>query len=68
VVTVSNEDAFARARRAAKDKGNLVGISSGAALEVAKRGKGRGKIFAAIIPNGGEIYLSTPLGERNEPM
>ena len=41
VITVSNEDAFAMARRICKEEGMLVGISTGAnvhvALEVAKR-------------------------------
>jgi cysteine synthase A len=67
VVTVSNEDAFAMARRLAKEEGILGGISSGAAiwaaLEVAKRAENSGKICVVIIPSCGERYLSTPLAE-----
>ena len=65
VVTVSNDDAFATARRAAKEEGILCGISSGAALwaalEVAKREEAAGKTIVAIVPSTGERYLSTDL-------
>jgi cysteine synthase A len=68
VVTVSNEDAFAMARRLAKEEGILGGISSGAAvwaaLAVAKRAENSGKICVVIIPSCGEKYLSTPLAEE----
>lgn len=64
IIPVSNEDAFAQARRAAKEEGILGGISSGAAihaaLKVAKE-LGEGKKVLAIIPSNGERYLSTPL-------
>lgn len=64
VITVENEDAFEYARRAAKEEGLLVGISSGAAiyaaLKVAKE-LGKGKRVVAIVPSNGERYLSTPL-------
>jgi cysteine synthase len=65
VVTVSNEDAFETARRAAKLDGILCGISSGAAiraaLEVAGRAESAGKTIVVIIPSTGERYISTDL-------
>lgn len=65
VVPISNEDAFAEARRIAREEGILVGISSGAALKaaeiVASRPEHRGKMVVVILPDNGERYLSTAL-------
>jgi cysteine synthase A len=64
-IQVSNDDAFAMARRLAKEEGILCGISSGAnvvaAIEIAKRPENKGKVIVTIAPSTGERYLSTPL-------
>ncbi len=68
VVRVSNDDAFAMARRICKEEGMLVGISTGAnvhaAIEVAKRPENKGKLIVTIGCSTGERYLSTPLTEE----
>jgi cysteine synthase A len=65
VVTVTNDDAFATARRLAKEEGILCGISSGAAVAAALRVAGQpdnaGKTIVVILASTGERYISTPL-------
>jgi cysteine synthase A len=65
IVQVSNDDAFAMARKAASIEGLPVGISSGAALtaafELASRPDYAGKLIVTIIPSFAERYLSTAL-------
>jgi len=68
VITVSNDDAFAMARRICKEEGMLVGISTGAnvhvALEVAKRPENKGKLIVTVGCSTGERYLTTALAEE----
>ena len=65
VLTVTNDDAFATARRLAKEEGILCGISSGAAVAAALRVAGQpdnaGKTIVVILASTGERYISTPL-------
>ncbi|HIJ61921.1 MAG TPA: cysteine synthase A [Rhodospirillaceae bacterium] len=67
VLQISNETAFATARKAARIEGAPVGISSGAALaaalELGQRPENAGKMIVAIIPSFAERYLSTALFE-----
>lgn len=67
VVPVSGDDAFAFARMMGKTEGVLVGISSGAALaaaiRIAQRKENEGKTIVALLPDGGDRYLSTALYE-----
>ncbi|HEX8373264.1 MAG TPA: cysteine synthase A [Chthoniobacterales bacterium] len=68
VITVSNDEAFAMARRLAKEEGILAGISSGAnvhaAIELAKRPENKGKLIVTIACSTGERYLSTALADE----
>jgi cysteine synthase A len=65
IIRVTNDDSLATARRAAKEEGLLVGISSGAALwaalQIAARPENQDKMIVTIIPSYGERYLSTAL-------
>jgi cysteine synthase A len=68
IIKVANDDAFAMARRLAKEEGILCGISSGAniwaAIEIAKRPENKGKLIVTIAPSTGERYLTTPLADQ----
>jgi cysteine synthase len=65
VLDAPTEEAVTYARRAAKEEGLLVGISSGAAIwgavQIANRPEFEGKLIVVIIPSYGERYLSTIL-------
>ncbi len=67
VITVANEEAFATARRLAREEGILAGISSGAAcaaaLRVAARQELEGELVVFVVPSTSERYLSTALFE-----
>ena len=65
VIPVSDDDAFACARKLARQEGILAGISSGAALfaalTVAARPEMAGKRVVVMLPDTGERYVTTPL-------
>jgi cysteine synthase A len=67
VIQVSNEQAFANARRLAREEGILAGISTGAAcqaaLELAARPEFEDKIIVFIAASTSERYISTDLFE-----
>ena len=67
VVTVTDQDAFAYARKSGVENGILLGVSGGAsykaACEIAKK-LGAGKKVLFIAPDNGERYLSTGLYEE----
>lgn len=65
VVTVTNDDAIATARRLAREEAIFAGISSGsitwAALQVAARPEMTGKLIVSVVCDFGERYLSNPV-------
>ena len=67
VIAVSDEEAFACARRLAREEGILAGVSSGAALHaaltLAARPQCAGKLLVVIICDTGERYVSSALFE-----
>ena len=63
IVNVDDESAYEMARRLAREEGIFVGMSAGAAMKVAvdeARALGKGTVVA-LLPDGGERYLSTSL-------
>jgi cysteine synthase A len=67
IITITNEDAIATARKVARQEGIPVGISSGAiisaALQVAARKENQGKTVVCFAPSNAERYMSTVLFE-----
>ncbi|HEV2211053.1 MAG TPA: cysteine synthase A [Verrucomicrobiae bacterium] len=67
-IQVTNDDAFAMARRLAREEGILAGISSGAnvwaAVQLARRPENKGKLIVTVACSTGERYLSTPLAAQ----
>jgi cysteine synthase A len=65
VIAVSDEAAFAHARRLAREEGISAGISSGAtlaaALQIAERSEISGKSVVFMVCDGGERYIHGPL-------
>ncbi len=62
--TASTNEGVEVARRLAREEGIFCGPSGGAAVAVALRvAKRDGGVVVALLPDGGERYLSTPLWE-----
>ena len=65
IICVREEDAYAAGRDMVAGEGVLVGITAGAALwaatQLALRPENAGKTIVALLPVGGERYLSTPM-------
>ena len=58
------ETTFQVARETARQEGLLIRMSSGSVMHVALRKAkelGKEKTIVAVLPSGGERYLSTPL-------
>ena len=67
---ITDEDSIAQARLLGTAEGIFVGISSGAALtaalQIAARDEYKGKRIVALLPDSGDRYLSTALGQFPE--
>ncbi len=61
VITITKEEAFEMAQRAAKEEGLFIGISSGASLAAVRKvlAKGQGRVMTFCYDTG-ERYLSIP--------
>jgi cysteinyl-tRNA synthetase len=68
IVNVADEDAFRTARLLARQEGILAGMSSGAAMfaAVEQAQADQNSYVVALLPDGGERYLSTTLFVRRE--
>ncbi len=65
IVAVSDDDAFACARRLGREEGILAGASSGAALsaalQIAARSEAGGQHIVVVLADTAERYVTTPL-------
>jgi len=65
VIAVTDDDAFAGAKRLAAEEGILAGVSSGAAihaaLAVAARPEHKGKSIVVLLADSAERYISSQL-------
>ncbi|MCB2228588.1 MAG: cysteine--tRNA ligase [Desulfarculaceae bacterium] len=64
LVNVDDDSAYEMSRRLAREEGIFVGMSAGAAMKVALDQAATlpdGSVVVALLPDGGERYLSTPL-------
>jgi len=65
IIAVTDEDAFACARRLAREEGIVAGVSSGAALHaamgIASRKEADGRMIVVLLPDTGERYITTTL-------
>lgn len=70
ILCVRDEDAYAAGRELVACEGVLAGITSGAALwaatQLALREENAGKTIVALLPDGGERYLSTPMYQEEQ--
>jgi len=70
VIAVSDEKAFACARRLAREEGIVAGASSGAALhaalKIAAREDSNGKMIVVVLADTGERYITSSLFERSD--
>jgi cysteine synthase A len=72
VIAVTDDEAFACARRLVREEGIVAGVSSGAALHaalaVASRGEAAGEMVVVLLADTGERYLATELFAREKPV
>ena len=70
ILPCTDADALQTAKQLGPTEGVLCGISAGAALwaatQLAKRPENAGKLIVALLPDGGDHYLSTALFDLDE--